>query len=178
MLPALLTEWPGSFTCHCGNTGLERTPNKIQHTKLTLEKKILPPLLPDFELATFRSRGRRSYQHAIPTPLYKTHLDLKLDKYTKLFYVLCHENAPDSVSSAHRTRNTSIVVHALVLKRHGAARQLTMIGIGTVTSLRQAFRVPCPVDTKCIISFTSIRQSHKKKIQRHCHDNKNTKAYQ
>ena len=24
--PALLAEWPGSFTCHCGNTGVERTP--------------------------------------------------------------------------------------------------------------------------------------------------------
>ena len=31
----------GSFTCHCGNTGVERTPNKSQHTKLTLKTKIL-----------------------------------------------------------------------------------------------------------------------------------------
>ena len=38
--PAPLTEWPESFTCHCGKTGVERTPNKCQHTKLTLEKKI------------------------------------------------------------------------------------------------------------------------------------------
>ena len=58
--PALLAEWQGSFTCHCGNTGLERTPNKSQHTKLTLEKKILPPLLPGFELVTRQSRVRRS----------------------------------------------------------------------------------------------------------------------
>ena len=36
----------GPFTCHCGHTGVERTPNKSQHTKLTLEKKILPPLMP------------------------------------------------------------------------------------------------------------------------------------
>ena len=42
--PALLAEWPGSFTCHCGNTGAEQTPNKSQHRKLTLEKKIFPPL--------------------------------------------------------------------------------------------------------------------------------------
>ena len=48
-----------SFTCHGGNTGEERTPHKNQHTKLTLEKKILPPLLARFELATFRSRVRR-----------------------------------------------------------------------------------------------------------------------
>ena len=39
---------------------VERTPSKSQHTKLTLAKKILPPLLPGFELATFRSRVRRS----------------------------------------------------------------------------------------------------------------------
>ena len=37
--PALSAEWPGSFTCHCGNTGVEQTPNNSQHTKLTLEKK-------------------------------------------------------------------------------------------------------------------------------------------
>ena len=41
--PAVFAEWPGPFTCHCGNTGVERTQNKSQHTKLTLEKKILPP---------------------------------------------------------------------------------------------------------------------------------------
>ena len=57
---ALFAEWPGSFTCHCGNTGVEQTPNNNKHTKLTLEKKILPPLLPGFELATFRSPVRRS----------------------------------------------------------------------------------------------------------------------
>ena len=39
--------------CHCGTTGVERAPNKSQHTELTLEKKIFPPLLPGFELATF-----------------------------------------------------------------------------------------------------------------------------
>ena len=61
--PALLAEWPGSFTCHYGNTGLEQASNKSQHTKLSLEKKILPP---GFELATFRSRVRCAYQQAIP----------------------------------------------------------------------------------------------------------------
>ena len=34
--------------------------NKSQHRKLTLEKKILPPLLPGLEPATFRSRVQRS----------------------------------------------------------------------------------------------------------------------
>ena len=46
--------------------GVDRTPNKSQHTKLALEKKILPPLQPGFELATFRSRVQYSYQQAIP----------------------------------------------------------------------------------------------------------------
>ena len=45
---------------------MERTSNKSQHTKLTLEKKILQPLPPGFELAIFRSRPRRSYQQTIP----------------------------------------------------------------------------------------------------------------
>ena len=39
---------------------MERTPNKSRHRKLTLEKKILPLLLPGFELATFPSRVWRS----------------------------------------------------------------------------------------------------------------------
>ena len=58
---------PGSLTYHCGNTCVERTPNKSRHTKLTLEKKIFPPLLPGFELATFRSRVRCCNQQAVPT---------------------------------------------------------------------------------------------------------------
>ena len=56
---------------------MEQTPNKSQHTELTLEQKILPPLLPGFELATFRSRVRRSNQQAIPAPIVYT-------KYTQM----------------------------------------------------------------------------------------------
>ena len=59
----------GSFTCHCGYTGVERTPRVSQHTKLTLEKKILPPLPPRFQLATFQSRVWCFYQQAIPAPV-------------------------------------------------------------------------------------------------------------
>ena len=29
--PALFAECPGSFARHCGNTGVERTPNESQH---------------------------------------------------------------------------------------------------------------------------------------------------
>ena len=58
-----------SFTGHCGNTGVERTPKNYQHTKLTLEKKFFRRCLPEFELATFRSRVRCSYQQAVPAPV-------------------------------------------------------------------------------------------------------------
>ena len=51
--PALLAEWPGSFICRCGNTGVEWAPNNSQPTILTLEKKILPPLLWDLNLQPF-----------------------------------------------------------------------------------------------------------------------------
>ena len=49
------------------NTGMERTLNKIQHTKLILEKKIIPPLLPGFESA---------YQQAIPATFTTTQATL------------------------------------------------------------------------------------------------------
>ena len=58
--PKLLAEWPGSFTCHCSTTGVEWTLNKSQHTKLTLERKILLPLLLRVELATFQAWVWRS----------------------------------------------------------------------------------------------------------------------
>ena len=64
--PAVLGEWPGSFACHCSNTEVERTPNKSQHTKLTLVKNTLLPLLPGFELGTYWSWVRCCNQQAIP----------------------------------------------------------------------------------------------------------------
>ena len=67
--------------------GVERTPKKSQHTKLTLEKKILPPLLPGFELATFRSRVRRSYQQAIPAPYLPTYSHKDAHTYSLHTYV-------------------------------------------------------------------------------------------
>ena len=66
--PALLAEWPGSFIRNCSNMGIEQTLNKSEHTKLILEKKILPPLLPRFRLATFWSRVWQTYQQAILAP--------------------------------------------------------------------------------------------------------------
>ena len=42
--------------------------NKSQHRKMTLENKILPPLLQGFEPATFRSRVRHYNHWAIPAP--------------------------------------------------------------------------------------------------------------
>ena len=45
-----------------------RYQNKSQHRKLTLENKILPPLLQGFEPATFQSWVRRSNHWTIPLP--------------------------------------------------------------------------------------------------------------
>ena len=56
---------------------MERTQNKSQHTKLTLEKKILPPLLSGFEFVTFRSRTYLLHLKIgtnLPTPLSVTHI--------------------------------------------------------------------------------------------------------
>ena len=64
---ALLAQWPGSFTCHCGNTGVEWNPNKSQHTNLTLENKILPGCLPELESVTFWSWVWRSTNWTILT---------------------------------------------------------------------------------------------------------------
>ena len=62
----------GVFYVPLRNVGVERTPNKSQPANLTLQKKIFPPLLLGFELATFRSRVRRSYQQAIPVVVFYT----------------------------------------------------------------------------------------------------------
>ena len=61
--------------------GVERTPNKSQRTKLTLEKKILLPLLPGFKLGTCRSRCHikgRYHTHA-RTRTHTHTSNLKLD---------------------------------------------------------------------------------------------------
>ena len=91
--PALLAERSGSFTCHCGNLGVEGPPRECQQTKLTLENKILPLLLPGFELATFGSRVRRAYQQATPAGSYPygraDHLVIiHVSEHTLLFMII------------------------------------------------------------------------------------------
>ena len=54
------------LTCHCGNTGLERTLNKSQHTKLTLEKEIFSPLLARIRTHNLAITSPAFYQQAIP----------------------------------------------------------------------------------------------------------------
>ena len=79
MPPALLAEWQGLLRVAAVARGMERTPNKSQHTKLTPEKKILPPLLSRFELATFdyESGALTNKLSRLPkkvtTSKYKTH---------------------------------------------------------------------------------------------------------
>ena len=101
--PALLVKWPGSYMCHCVNTGVERTPNMSQRTKLTLEKKIQPLLLPGFKLATFWSQVWRSNQQAILAPL----------------LVSCHE----SLQNINRLQNMHLSpTDCMFITRSGMAR--------------------------------------------------------
>ena len=64
--PPLLAEWPGSFTCHCSNMGMEQTPNKNKLRELTVEKTILPPLSPpsDHESITLINWAILAPQHS------------------------------------------------------------------------------------------------------------------
>ena len=71
--PALLAEWPGSFTCYCITRRWNGYRSKSQHKRLTQEKKILPPLQQGFEPTTFQSRVRRSNHWAAPAPLRQQH---------------------------------------------------------------------------------------------------------
>ena len=84
---ALLAEWLGSFMCHCGNTGVARTSNMSQHTKLTLEKKILLLFLLLFTLTTFWLRIPCSYQQAIPAPHRKNNNMDKPSNWTVCWYI-------------------------------------------------------------------------------------------
>ena len=74
--PALLAEWLGSSTCYCGNTGWNSYLNKSQQRKLTMKKKILPPLLQGFEPATFQSWVRRFNHWAIPGRVWAKQLSI------------------------------------------------------------------------------------------------------
>ena len=103
--PALLAEWPGSFTCYWDNTAIIRGwngyRNKSQHRKSTLEKKILPPFQQGFEPATFQSRVRRSNHWAIPAPYFHTEITMDLyrsmttDKRTGSSEQLCGWKGPN-----------------------------------------------------------------------------------
>ena len=63
--------WQNDWDISCATVvtwGWKRDQNKSQHRKLTLEKKILLPLLQGFEPTTFQSWVRRSNHCTIPTP--------------------------------------------------------------------------------------------------------------
>ena len=78
--------------------------NKSQHRKLTLEKKILPPLQQGFEPATFQSRVRRSIHWAIPAPDmghqgYKRTMELLRPR---VYWPAMYREAKDYISSCER----------------------------------------------------------------------------
>ena len=97
-----------AVTCHCGNTGVERTPNMFHYAKLTLEEKILPPLLPGFELATFRSRVRRSYLQAIPALRIRI-CSLHFTQLQVITHFGCNLTKCETDFSAERVHETSLI---------------------------------------------------------------------
>ena len=64
---AILAEWPGSFTCHYDNTGVERTPNKSAH-KVNTGEENSPAAAAGIWTRNHSIRVQRSYQQAFPTP--------------------------------------------------------------------------------------------------------------
>ena len=83
--PALLAEWPASFTGYCGNTGGNRYWNKSQHRKLTLKKKIsstapASPLL--YHWATLLPDGGRIPNHHGADQ--KSHLTLEVVGHSRI----------------------------------------------------------------------------------------------
>ena len=69
-----------SSTGHCGNTRVERTPNKSQQRKSTLERKIF---LLEMEPATCRSRVCHStMRYLYPCPITDRHRHTQIDRQT------------------------------------------------------------------------------------------------
>ena len=66
--PALLAEWLGSLCATAVTWGWNGYRNKSQHRQLTLEKKILLPLMQGFKPMTFQSWIQSSNHWAIPAP--------------------------------------------------------------------------------------------------------------
>ena len=79
----------GLLRANAVTQGVECTPNKSQHTKLTLKKKILQPFLPGFQLTTFRSWLQRSNQQVILAPFTRTIKEHVLMCFHALSKCLC-----------------------------------------------------------------------------------------
>ena len=67
---AKICRWRDLLRATAVTRGCNGYRSKIQHRKLTLEKFIIPPLLPRLEPATFRWRAQRSNHWAILAPQY------------------------------------------------------------------------------------------------------------
>ena len=66
--PALLAEWPGSFTCYCGNMGVERIPKLESAQKVNPGEENSPAAPTVIWTRDLMSWVRRSNHWAIPVP--------------------------------------------------------------------------------------------------------------
>ena len=114
--PALLAEWPGSFMCYCGNTGVERIPDWVSTESWPLRRK--------FSHHSSRDSNPRPFNHesgALTTelsPPLSSSFYLPSSSVTKSDQNLCfgqdhaHSSGKDSVTLAHVLQHR-ITVHFL-----------------------------------------------------------------
>ena len=123
--PALLAEWPGPFTCYCGNTGVERIPNSESTQKID----------PGEENSSFQSRVRRSTTEPLP---FSSHLRSPTPSPPILAYLSCllliFKTFFNSIFMRHSTRQIRS------LNVSGCAsfqRPITIKEIPSVSNFRQ-----------------------------------------
>ena len=95
---------------------------KSQHRKLTLERKILPPLLSGFEPETFRSGIRHSNHRAIPAP--KVLLGVPASHENRSTLASSLHVRPDAISK-HKPRSASPLLISLPSSRDSCGAEPT-----------------------------------------------------
>ena len=170
-----MAEWLGSITCHCGNTGVEWTLKKSQHTKLTLEKKILLPLLPRFKLATFPSWVWHSYGQAIQVTSYPGCVIYGNIHYTNLHtQASCMQARMCGCTNAHvrAHRHICIQKHALTqVMTHTHTHSLSLsLSLHTIAPSDRFSFCTCCIFTTCISNFGVLKwtETEMQKITPNC----------
>ena len=90
--PALSAEWPGSFMCHCGNMGMEQTPNKILSMQKSLTINMYSSCLSEVSLMLHLNWFQYIYLYV---DLQWPYLDLAQSRVVKSWIFLCFSPSED-----------------------------------------------------------------------------------